>query len=494
MGSVASDFHAIARYLATRKRSIETFLIAALLLAVALVVRLRQIHVDLYGDESLYFYLSKTWGGAPASAPEMPHLFQHVAARPFMYVFNHPWANLGFFTFRAVNICIGSMVPVFMFFLSRRFGAGSMISAAVAVLAALHPDLVAIASVGFPDTQATALVLASYLLFFSNRLKWSALALTLAVLTKEAYAMFALGLLAIGMVKFLRGQRRPIVVPIVAMVTVVLSNGIAIVVFHGSPQGWSPNALNGEFLEKILFTAWFAPFLLVLRVHRKYALIALGLGPPFFFLVWGYVFHRGVEWWYTTGPITVALIVVAVALQHSISNLARLIVEPAWMRESVYDVPVFVAVSASALCLYTVVAAPRGSGWPRLSARSILTPIVQPAPQENSGATFAVVSFLEEQDHIESLVLIDTFWAYPYFPFGSLAEKVQYLNLGGQQVQNAFQRLQRTSDGPPLVVWQTPVREEFRRFQRPLASCEVFKNHGYRVYRMSRQCLRTLAE
>ena len=105
-----------------KRDKLSLFPFMAVLFTLSFLLRIRRIRMDVFGDEALYYYLSKTLGIAPASSKDLLPLWTHVSVRPFMYLFYFPWAQLGLVPFRLVNILIGCTVPCLIFALSTKCG------------------------------------------------------------------------------------------------------------------------------------------------------------------------------------------------------------------------------------------------------------------------------------------------------------------------------------------------------------------------------------
>ena len=209
----------------------------AFLFVLSLWPRLHQLHSQVYGDESLYYYLSYTLGLAPASVAHLEKLWTHLAVRPFLYLFFFPWAHMGFTAFRCANIVVGSSIPCLMFLLCKKLRVNSFLAIAAAAVVSFHPTCVVFSTQVFPDTLATALVLLGYLGHFTRRVWVWTLLFCLMVLTKEAFAMFLLPLLVVDGLAFLRHGSRKVLAPVLALVAVAITNSISTLRPRGALSG-----------------------------------------------------------------------------------------------------------------------------------------------------------------------------------------------------------------------------------------------------------------
>jgi hypothetical protein len=296
-----------------------------LLFALSFLLRIRSLHMDVFGDETLYYYLSKTLGFAPDSMRDLLPLWTHVSVRPFLYLFYFPWAQIGFATYRVVSILVGSIVPCLIFVLGTRMRANPYLAACFALVASLHPQFILFSTVGFPDMLATALLLCGLLAHNANATRWATVLFCLMVLAKEAFAMFLVPLVIDGAIALWRSRKRSIIAPLAGLFAVALTNGFELFVLHGPPQGWSSNGISSDFYAGFLCSYWFIPFALLLLLHKEYRVLALGLGAPAFFFVWGNILKKGVDSWYVVGPLAVALLAATVAVQRAVDTLGKIV-------------------------------------------------------------------------------------------------------------------------------------------------------------------------
>ena len=163
---------------------------------------------------------------------------------------------------------------------------------------------------------ATALLLCGLLAYF-NSTRWATLLFCLSVLTKEAFAMFLVPLLVDGTIRMCKTREKLVLAPMLGLVVVAITNGFEVYILRGPPQGWSSNRIGNHFYSGFFWSYWFIPFALLLLLYKKFRILAVSLGAPAFFYVWGHVMKKGVNTWYIIGPFSVALFAVTVAVQRA---------------------------------------------------------------------------------------------------------------------------------------------------------------------------------
>jgi hypothetical protein len=396
----------------------------AVLFALGLAFRLREVHAPLYGDQALYFYLSESLGIATSSVKDLSPLWTHVAVRPFMYVFFWPWANMGMTAFRVANIVVGATVPCLIYCLSVRFRVGPALAAIVALAASVHPVLVTFSVKGFPDNLATALALGGYLAYFSNRRGAATALLLLTVLTKEAYAMFLLPLLGDGAYRFMKTRSLLALAPFVGLCAVVVTNGISIYLLDGRLQGWGSGKPESWFFRAFLASSWFIPLYVLLLLEREMQVLLVSLAAPAFYAVWALLLHRGIEQWYIYGPFCVALVGLSVGLQSAMRHVASPIASGVPLLPSRRERMRTASSKACAIALLaTIVILPEQAGWRNwldLVKLEHLLDWTSKAPPDHAEEMARVVKTQKPRD----LLIVDTFWAYAYYPFGATARHV----------------------------------------------------------------------
>ena len=455
------------------------------------VLRVREIHMDVFGDESLYYYLSKTLGIAPASAKDLPHLWTHVSVRPFMYLFYFPWAQFGFIPFRAVNILVGSAVPCLICALGVRMRVNAYIAVCFAILASVHPQFILYSVVTFPDMLATALLLGGLLAYYSKSTRWAALLFCLSVLTKEAFAMFLVPLLVEGSIRFWKTREKSCIAPMLGLAAVVITNGFELYVLHGPSQGWSSNRIGNDFYAAFLWSYWFIPFVLLLLLHKEYNVLTISLGAPAFFYVWGHVMGKGVDAWYIIGPFSIALFVVSVAVQRAVDTLkagADAFGDelPLWLR-----IPRSLCAAAVLLCL---IAAPVDSGWRKTNIEESIARLGKPWVMPGSGNIARAAAVLKGLKP-ENLLVMDVFWGFSYYPFGLLGRHVD--SMCSEENDNCRPNESRLRDALARhthVIWAKKNLRWEKSLKPTLDSCLVYENLEFTIYAINETCRRQLGK
>jgi hypothetical protein len=411
-----------------------------------------------------------------------------------MYLFFYPWANIGFITFRCTNIVLGALVPCLVYLLSTRFRVNSYLASAVAAIISFHPVCVFFSTIVFPDTLATVLILSSYLAFFSRKLKTATLLFCVTVLTKEAFAMFLIPILAIGAVEFLRKRSWSILSPIAAVCTVACTNGASLYLLGGRLQGWSTAQADPNFFAQFLASPWFLSFLAVLIFHKEFEAFAISLGAPLFFAVWSGVLHKGVDGWYILGPLPVALVSTSVALMRTFEVLSRFGIDSRRSHHIWKNFTTVCSRCAAAVCLFALATSPDTSGWQSLRSERTFEMLSRPRPLPKSGTIEQVVTFLKSHDRPKTLLAIDLFWAFAFYPLGRTAERVDKWYPNGSNDERETSILAQMLSEHDCVIWGKYQSVQAVRFETAILPCLVFKNDDYKVYRITSKCQPSLAK
>jgi hypothetical protein len=462
------------------------------LFAVALAYRLRELGAPLYGDQALYFYLSQTLGFAPGALRDLGSLWTHFAVRPFMYLFFWPWANLGMTSFRLANIIVGAGVPCLLYALIIRFRVRPGLAAIVALTASVHPVLVSFSGRCFPDNLATALVLSGYLAYFCDRAALATATLLLTVLSKEAYAMFLLPLAADGAYRLIKTRSHIVLAPLLGFGAVVITTVLSIYVFDGRLQGWGSGKPDAAFFKGFLASGWFIPLYVLLLLEGQINALLIGLAAPTFFIVWGHVLHRGVEVWYLYGPFCMALVALAVGLQTAIGSVAVPIEHGpavsrfAWLRRTISQ-------SCALALVATIVVLPEQAGWRSWLDLVRIDQLLDAGPRASADPVEQMATYVRHQRPKE-LLIMDSFWAYAYYPFGTTADHIwKYYSTDNSDTgsKNQFGALIRKHDYV-LTGDPTNTSAQARAFHSAFRSCELNTIGKFTLYAVAPDCLALL--
>jgi|GEM_PF-3286154 len=465
----------------------------AVLFILSFLLRIRKIHMDVLGDEALYYYLSKTLGIAPKSMRDLLPLWTHVSVRPFMYVFYFPWAQLGFTAYRVVSILVGCTVPCLLLVLSVRMRANPYLAACFALVASLHPQFILFSVVGFPDMLATALLFCGLLAYHANSVRWATLFFCVTVLAKESFAMFLVTLLVDGVVALRRNGQKLVLAPLAGLLAVAITNGFEVYVLHGPPQGWSNNGINSDFYAGFLCSFWFIPFGLLLLLYKEYRVLAIGLGAPAFFYVWGNVLKKGVDSWYIIGPLAVALLVATVVVQRAVETLrschstpgSDLRVHLPWLGPS--------KSLLSAAVFLVLLWAPANTGWRQVDLEKSLAALGEPWSRPGTIALAADALGKMRPSH---LLVMDAFWGFSYYPFGLLASK-HVSSMCTEENDNCRpneSRLREALLRHTEIIWANKNLKWARTLRPLLKDCQVFRNSEFTIYKLNGACRKHLED
>ena len=473
----------------------RAWLVAALLFAIAFWLRIGTLDVSLYGDETWYFHLARTLGlGNDHVVNPFPRA-AHVLARPFLYVFYWPWAQLGFTTFRAVNIVISAATVSVTALVCQSLRLGRLASFVACLLVATHQMSLCYATRVFPDTPATFFALLAVWAFVAERPRATFLLCVAATLTKEAFALIPLALLALSIELGGPWQlrlRRPMAYWVAAsLLPLALLTLVSIFLLGGRLQGWSNLPPDGRFLGIMGFGWDFAALYLALAVLGYWRVLVLALANPLFYLAWWHILGRGVNEWYVVGAIPMTAMAVAAALD-GFGRAARL------ARTSL--VGRVRAIVAGAL-LGTFAAQPLlavpDTPWAHLLVSLQLEWYRHPKETDWS-ALPPIVARLHEAPPSE-LLLVDCFWAHSFYPFGLVAEHVEIVRAvpaGTTEPQHRDHdiipeltpdRLEaRAARADAVVILEYPANRPLRD---RLARCRVASSGVYHLYREPARCL-----
>ena len=163
------------------------WLALVLLFGLALLVRLLNLDTDVNSDEAYYYYLTVF--------PEK-YLTLHRNHPFLLYVLYHPFAG-SLVSFRLVDVFVGSLIPILVYVLLGSYGLSSRLRILGGVAAAINPTLIKFSWIVYLDTLATTLLLLGFLSYKRGRWVATGTALGLAVLTKE-YALLAALIIILG--------------------------------------------------------------------------------------------------------------------------------------------------------------------------------------------------------------------------------------------------------------------------------------------------------
>lgn len=477
-------------YLVTRLVR-EHGIACGILFGVAFMYRLKHLHAPLYGDQSLYYYLSRTLGFAPLPVQDLDPLWTHVVVRPFMYVFFWPWANLGMTAFRMANTIVGAIAPCLVYALAVQLRVKPALAGIVAFAASVHPVVVTFSAKGFPDNLATTLLFCGYLAYFAKRAVAATVMLLLTVLAKEAFVMFLLPLLVDGAWQFYESRSRLVVAPVTGAVAVLATSLISILAFKGRLQGWSHGQPDLNFFKAFLASPWFIPLYLLLLLEGRIRVLLIALAAPLFFLFWGFWLNRGVERWYICGPFATALVALSVALQCSFERIVGACGPTPPSRFE--RLRAFCAKACSVALVGTIVVLPEQAGWRGELDLVRLEQLLAPGPAPTSDD--AEQTALEvRRRNVENLLVMDAFWAFAYYPFGMSAKHVGMRYSDGSTDDNSRTAMRAELERYDYVLTGDPDKQtaQAKLFRDSFERCRVYTRGKLILYQVKPQCLRNL--
>lgn len=294
--------------------------IAAILFAVACMIRWLATEGEVYGDESWYLYLAQTWGSEPAAAVD--HAWFHLLNRPLYYLVFHPAALGGFALFRGFACGVGALVVAAVYVLARDLGAARLGAAFAACVLSIQRSVVAYGAHGFPDVLASLFGVLAIWAAATRRAGWMSLFALSCVLCKESFVALPL----IAAFVHARSQGRCsvwtwlTVGPSTTYVAVVTTLGWATP--GVAMQGWDHTGFAWKHARAMGVGPELWPLLGWLAWRKQWDLLAIWLGLPAFYLAWSFGLGRGLSPWYVIGPATLSVLALALSWQPVIALLA----------------------------------------------------------------------------------------------------------------------------------------------------------------------------
>jgi hypothetical protein len=473
---------------------LRDYLLAAALVGLALALRLQGLWVGLYGDETWYFHLSRTLGiGREHVVNPFPE-GAHVLARPFLYVFTFPAAQLGVTAYRVFNAILSAATVGVTALACRSLGLRRLATFVGCLVVVAHDVTLVFTTRVFPDTPATFFAMLAVWAFLAERPRAMFLACVAATLSKEAFAVVPL---ALGLLSLERGGRlglrvRPIGWWAAASgVPLLLCMALSIFVLGGRLQGWSNIQPDTRFLALMGITLASAPLFVVLALVGQGRVLVLALMHPVFYLVWWYVVGRGVNEWYVVGAVPPLAMATAAALD-AFPRAAAFAERSRWGRARATLVGGALGVLAANLVLID-------PHEPLSHLRSAFELRWIRDPKDTDFSSLPPIVDQLARDHRRDLLLVDCFWAHSFYPFGTLAERVEIVRAVAAGTVGPIHRdadlipeltpeplLERVRRADAVVVLNFPQNQWLRT---RLAFCQVEHEHPYTLYLDPARCL-----
>jgi len=262
---------------------------------------------------------------------------------------------------------------------------------------------------------------------------------------------------------------------------------------HAPMQGWSKNAMGEHFLPQFLWTYWCIPFGLLLLLERRWQVLGVALAAPLFYTVWGRVLGRGVEQWYIIGPLCVALVAAAVAMQSAANffQATDIGTKPGGFKWA--PVKTFLGRISATTLVAMLIMPPPESGWRDLAKLDTLIDAVSNVPKLEPVRMWGVINVLNKLKP-QSLIVVDTFWAYSFYPFGFLTRHVggAYSHETNDPKEDA--QLADVLSHYDAIFWDGNVTKQAKRIRTLLKPCLIHQEAQISVYRHSQTCLASLTK
>ena len=351
---------------------------------------------DFQGDESWYFYLSRSFG--LEAAAQVDHPLFHIANRPLYYLTFHASTYAGLLGFRLFAALVGAFVPSLALLTARALGASLPSAGLMALGLTMQRQHLEYAVHGFPDLLATVLALAACWAAARGR-AWTTFALSTAcVLCKESFVVVP------ALATFVRlhddARRRPfdraawltLTLPAIYVIGVT---AISTWIEKIPLQGWSATPFDLKHAHNMWIGPMLWPFVGLLLWLRRFRALAIWLALPLFYLAWSRGLGRGLAPWYSIGPSALSAVALALVLDALRNELKRRHASP-----RVAALGVFVVL----LCVASVPV--MGALRVRAQLRS-LSEFPRPRVAESVMALLA-------QRRPQSVLLVNCFWSFGY--------------------------------------------------------------------------------
>ncbi len=347
-----------------------------ILFACALALRLINLDIDVFGDESYYYYLARS--------PEQYALY-HRDHPPLLYLTYHFFTE-DISTFRVINIVVGSLIPCLIYTILSTYSIRERYRVLGASLPVFYTVFVRYSTVVFLDMLCAFFFLIAVYFYRRERWRLTDLFFGLSILTKEV-AIFGVAAF-IGYLIVKRRSIRFIFFP------ATIAAGVAVMFILISLGGWGNlwnGAAHGVFEEPFLFAIApvFLPLLGVL-IYRKYYVESL------FFAVYPLVFlmYQVTADWYSVLPLSFNIVSIMVALNelHSLHLRKRTYIKYAFLGFFVSAI-VFSSFNQAVATQYFIGYRPR--------------------------QLRETTQFLAKNCKGRKAAVIDSFWGYSLYPFGA---------------------------------------------------------------------------
>ena len=359
-----------------------------LLFGLALLVRLCNLDTDVNSDEAYYYYLTVF--------PEK-YVILHRNHPFLLYVLYHPFAA-SLVSFRLVDVVVGSLIPILVYVLLGLYRLSSRMRILGGAAAAINPVLIKFSWIVYLDTLATTLLLLGFLSY--KRRQWLAtgIALGLSVLTKESVLLAALIIILGSWFRF-RSPR-----------TTLLSGfgvGVAMVVFLYIlfPLGGMAYLMSGVAFGQSINP--YEVFGLLLMIVAGMVAVLIGLTEEGLIVMVYAVFILGGGFnmgWYLVLPLPFLILSILVSFDRLFGKLKLLIPSATpifrfrWFTDGmrIVLVLVFLFSVSNPVATYS-----QSQAW-------------------HYHGLSDVTAFLTTHYPNREITLIDCFWAYALYPFGTV--------------------------------------------------------------------------
>ena len=354
----------------------------------AFLLRSLNLDTDVNSDEAYYYYLTVF--------PEK-YLTLHRNHPFLLYVLYHPFA-ISLVSFRLVNVFVGSVIPILVYLLLGSYRLSCRMRILGGVAAAINPTLIKFTWIVYLDTLATTLLLLGFLSYKRERWLATGIALGLSVLTKESALLAALIIILGSWFRFHSPR------------TTLLSGfgvGAATLVFLYIlfPMSGMANLMSGVAFGQSIIPSEVFGLLLMVGVGMVAVLIGLReeglivIGYAVFILGGG--FNMG---WYLVLPFPFLILAILVSSDRLLGKLKMPIASSTsifryrWLTNGIRIalVLVFLFSVSNPIATYT-----QSQTW-------------------HFHGLSDVTTFLSNQYPNRQITVVDCFWAYALYPFGTL--------------------------------------------------------------------------
>jgi hypothetical protein len=446
----------------------------------ALFLRLPWLDGGVIGDEAWHMHLARTLGRGPQGS-DSPLAF--FISRPLLPLLYSAPANMGLTVFRLTNILVCSLIPVLAAVAGRRLGLSRVLAVVGGILLCRHPVLIEYSGRVYHDGLGCVIVLSALVSYTYRRHVRTALLLAAAMLVKEFFAVAAI---AFGLLSLRYERRPPFFRPTRFTAYMAASPApllLCAAVAYGSmgipPPGWATGSLTGEMLGYLYITGATLPIFLALPFFAPKEATLLAFAYPLFFAVYCLVVGHGVAAWYSVAPAPLLLLGLLLGCQ-GLGDALR-----SWIGRRGSRLPVAVGLSLAGILMTYWLSGNGPGGLPslaRIAGRDQIARVVTIRPPIADPTLDQPIELVQALDR-DRVLLVDSFWAYAYYPFGTRDAVARKIFTDGTDERRVVEAIAASK----IVIFR--LNEHNQALRRRIGACRIHSNEAYEVFEEPARCL-----